>query len=181
VARITVLSPLVWLSDAGTRLDGATQTVNVGDTNAGTLGAGGTVGAAGLALATVARPEVELVDGANLAVGLDVRGASVTVRNLAIRGFGNAAGNCEPRRRARRLDRLGHPAREPRARHGRGRVLRSGRGGTLGRRPRAHRGLERRDPAQLADRLRAGRGRRAVHERQRLDAERAANRGQRPG
>jgi len=91
VARISVLSPLAWLSDASTRLDGATQTANVGDTNAGTLGAGGTVGAVGLVLATVPRPEVELVDGANLAVGLDVRGGSATVRNLAIRGFGNAA------------------------------------------------------------------------------------------
>jgi uncharacterized repeat protein (TIGR01451 family) len=92
VARINVLSTLPWVSDASTRLDGATQTANVGDTNAGALGAGGTVGAAGLALATVARPEVEIVDGANLAAGLDLRAASSTVRDLAVRGFGNATG-----------------------------------------------------------------------------------------
>ena len=66
---------------------------NVGDTNAGTLGAGGTVGAASLALGTAARPEVEIVDAASLAIGLDLQAANTTVRGLAISGFGNATSN----------------------------------------------------------------------------------------
>jgi uncharacterized repeat protein (TIGR01451 family) len=89
VARVVVQAPLPVFSDPNTALDGTTQTANVGDTNAGQLGAGGTVGAAGRVLATVARPEVELVDGAGLAVGLDVTAASTTLRGFAIAGFGN--------------------------------------------------------------------------------------------
>src|SRR5262249_11777176 len=50
-AVITLLSPLPGVTQSDTALDGTTQTVNVGNTNAGTLGTGGTVGVNGLALA----------------------------------------------------------------------------------------------------------------------------------
>lgn len=90
LARVTLASALPAFTDAATRLDGATQTANVGNTNAGTLGAGGTVGVDALALGTVQRPEVELRDGAALAIGLDLQGASVTIASLALYGFGNA-------------------------------------------------------------------------------------------
>jgi uncharacterized repeat protein (TIGR01451 family) len=93
VVSISLQSVLPALSDAGTRLDGSTQTTNVGETNAGTLGSGGTVGVDALALGTVARPEVEIRDGAALALGLDLQGANETVRSLAIYGFGNATGS----------------------------------------------------------------------------------------
>ena len=68
-------------------IDGTSQATNVGDTNAGFLGAGGTVGVDGLTLSQVARPEIELRDGAAVARGIDINAASVTVRGLAIYGF----------------------------------------------------------------------------------------------
>lgn len=93
VVRITLASALPALSDAATRVDGSTQTRHVGDTNALTLGTGGVVGADDLPLATLAAPEVEVRDGASLAIGFDLTGANVTLRGLAITGFGNAVGN----------------------------------------------------------------------------------------
>lgn len=91
VVRVTLASALPALADASTRIDGTTQTTNVGDTNAGVLGAGGSAGVDGIALGTLARPEVEIRDGAGLAIGLDVQGANVALANLAVLGFGNAA------------------------------------------------------------------------------------------
>ena len=91
VAAINVLSSLPAITDSNTNVHGGTQTANIGNTNAGSLGAGGTVGVDNLSLSIVARPEVQLVDGANLAVGLDAQANSTTIRALAIYGFGNAA------------------------------------------------------------------------------------------
>jgi uncharacterized repeat protein (TIGR01451 family) len=91
VLAIVPQSPLPAITDAGTRLDGATQTSDVGNTNPGALGSGGTVGVDGVALGTVARPEVEIRDGASLAIGVDLQAANGTVRAIAIYGFGNAA------------------------------------------------------------------------------------------
>ncbi len=68
-------------------IDGTTQTVNGGDTNPGVLGTGGLVGVDGLALSQVARPEITLVDGANITNGFNVTAANVTIRGLAIHGF----------------------------------------------------------------------------------------------
>lgn len=92
VARITLLSALPALTDAGTRVDGGTQTTNVGNTNAATFG-GATAGVDAVAVAGVAAPEVELRDGATLALGLDLQGANQAVARLALTGFGNAAGS----------------------------------------------------------------------------------------
>lgn len=91
VARIAVATTLPAITDALTRIDGGTQTTNVGNTNAGTLGTGGTVGASAGALAVVERPEVELRDAAGLALGLDLQAADLTLARLAIYGFGNAS------------------------------------------------------------------------------------------
>jgi uncharacterized repeat protein (TIGR01451 family) len=91
VAVINVLSSLPALTDSNTNLHGGTQTANIGNTNAGNLGAGGTVGVDNLSLSTVARPEVQLVDSATIAIGLDAQANNTTIRQLAIYGFGNAA------------------------------------------------------------------------------------------
>ncbi len=92
VANIVLATVLPAVTDANTTTDGATQTANVGNTNSGTLGAGGTVGVDRLALSNVQRPEVQITDGAtNLAIGLDLQGASETVRGVSIYGFGAAA------------------------------------------------------------------------------------------
>ncbi len=91
VIRIAPTGALPALTAASTRLDGSTQTTHVGDTNAGLLGAGGTVGVDALALATVAAPEVEIVDGGGGAVGLDLAAASLALVGFSIHGFGNAA------------------------------------------------------------------------------------------
>lgn len=60
VAVITLAAALPDLTSPSVRLDASTQTVNVGDSNAGTLGTGGTVGVDAIALPTFARPEVQL-------------------------------------------------------------------------------------------------------------------------
>ena len=93
VAVITLTSGPLVITGASTTIDGTTQTSNVGNTNAGTLGAGGTVGVDNLFLATVNRPEVQIVNGTSPAVtiGLDVQASSVTIRGLAIYGFGRVA------------------------------------------------------------------------------------------
>lgn len=46
-----------------------------------------------LALAAVARPEVEIRDGAGLALGLDLQGAGSVARGIAVTGFGNLPGH----------------------------------------------------------------------------------------
>ena len=89
VAVINTTSTPPALTDSATTITGATQTANVGNTNAGTLGAGGSAGVDALALTTVNRPEVQIVDAGGLALGLDLQAANLTVRAIAIHGFGN--------------------------------------------------------------------------------------------
>jgi CSLREA domain-containing protein len=86
VYTITLASLLPQLTGAVT-LDGTTQTTAIGDTNPGLLGTGGTVGVDALALGQVARPEIEIVDGGSVSVGLDLAAAGITVRGLAMQGF----------------------------------------------------------------------------------------------
>jgi uncharacterized repeat protein (TIGR01451 family) len=77
------------LTDAATRVDGGTQTANVGNTNPVTLGAGGAVGVDALALPSVSGPEVELRDAGGFTIGLDLQAANLVVTGLAIDRFGN--------------------------------------------------------------------------------------------
>lgn len=93
VVRITVLSALPPLTDAATRVDGGTQTSLVGDTNPALLGSGGVVGADDLANPALAGPEVEVRDGANLAVGFDLQAVSLALGRIAVLGFGNSPGS----------------------------------------------------------------------------------------
>ena len=100
--RVTVTSALGPITGAFTTVDGTAHSFTYGasgiavrDDNTGLLGAGGTVGVGGAAtLSQVARPELEIVDGAATGVidfGLNVQAADVTIRDLAIYGFGDAA------------------------------------------------------------------------------------------
>jgi uncharacterized repeat protein (TIGR01451 family) len=88
------------ITDSKTTIDGRTQTANIGNTNTAVLGVGGKVGIGtdGIAgtgdeldLSQVNGPEVQLGDGANLNLGIDIQANSTTVRGIAIYGFGNAA------------------------------------------------------------------------------------------
>jgi uncharacterized repeat protein (TIGR01451 family) len=101
VAVITPATLLPAIADAGTSVDGTTQTTNIGNSNAGVLGAGGNVGTGpngvdetsgttdDLVLSQTNRPEVQIQNGAGLAIGLDVRVAGTTLRGLSVVGFGN--------------------------------------------------------------------------------------------
>lgn len=94
VAIITLSSNLPAITDSNLTLDGTSQTTNIGNTNSGNLGTGGTVGVDGFTLSTVARPEVQINDGAlNLTLGIDLQAASATVRGISIYGFGTATNN----------------------------------------------------------------------------------------
>jgi uncharacterized repeat protein (TIGR01451 family) len=97
---VAIISPTTLLpafTDTYTTLDGRTQTINMGDSNSGLLGVGGTVGtgADGRAgtgdeptLSKVAAPEIEIRDGNNLSTGLELQANYVTVKGIAIHGFG---------------------------------------------------------------------------------------------
>jgi uncharacterized repeat protein (TIGR01451 family) len=92
VATFSVTGALPTVSNAGTVIDGTTQTANDGNTNSGTWGTGGTVGTTATALATINRPTVQLVGTSSVAKGLTISANNVTVRGLAISGFGTGGG-----------------------------------------------------------------------------------------
>jgi trimeric autotransporter adhesin len=91
VFKLNITSTLPAITAAGTILDGTTQTTAIGNTNTRVLGAGGTVGVDGLTLPTVPGPEIQIQDGGGLAVGLDIQASNVTIRGIAILGFGVTA------------------------------------------------------------------------------------------
>jgi hypothetical protein len=92
VAQIVVTSQLPAITDTSTLIDGTEQTTNVGDTNSGTLGAGGTVGVDSLGLSTVNKPEVQLSAAqGTIGLGIQISANNTTVKGLAIYGFGTAA------------------------------------------------------------------------------------------
>lgn len=94
VAQIIPASQLPGITDTNTAIDGTLQTTNVGDTNAGTLGVGGTVGVDQLALSTVNKPEVQLsAPQATITTGIKIQANNTTVRGLAIYGFGISSNN----------------------------------------------------------------------------------------
>ena len=91
VAVITLAGALTTVSGPSTRLDATTQTVNIGNTNSGTLGTGGTVGVDGVSLPTFPRPEVQLTAG-NTSVTLG--GTSSAIVGFALRqGYILISGN----------------------------------------------------------------------------------------
>ncbi len=93
VLRITCSSALPAFTDAATRLDGRTQTTNVGDTNPALVGTATPVGVDGVATAVLSGPEVELRGSAGVAIGLDLQATDLAVTDLTLLSFGAAAGN----------------------------------------------------------------------------------------
>ncbi|MCP3980130.1 MAG: right-handed parallel beta-helix repeat-containing protein [bacterium] len=102
VFTIGVGSLLDAITRAGTVIDGTTQAVNQFDTNPGLLGAGGTVGVGPdgkpgtgdeITLPQVAAPEVQVQDGATVTIGLRIQANNVTIRGLAMLGFGTTNGH----------------------------------------------------------------------------------------
>jgi hypothetical protein len=109
--QITVSSILPAITDANTTIDGTaysnTDGVTVRDTSAGSVGFSGSVGLGADATAStgddvtvlaVNSPELELVEvgAGQVDAGIDIQASTVTVRNLALHGFGNdtpASGN----------------------------------------------------------------------------------------
>ena len=79
VAVITLAGVLPVVSGSSTRLDATTQTFNIGNTNALTLGTGGTVGVDAISLPFFPGPEVQLNAGNTLLV--------LSSSNSAVLGF----------------------------------------------------------------------------------------------
>ncbi|MFV0388403.1 MAG: beta strand repeat-containing protein [Pyrinomonadaceae bacterium] len=89
VAIISATSVLPTISATNTSIDGTTQTANVGNTNSGVQGAGGTVGVSGNSFSTVDKPEVQVSTTlTTLTSGLAIGASNTTVRGLAVTGFG---------------------------------------------------------------------------------------------
>jgi len=85
VAVITLASALPQITGTLT-LDGTSQTTNVGNTNSGTLGVGGTAGVDAVTLSTVNRPEVEISVPSSAGHGLNIAASSTAISGLAIHG-----------------------------------------------------------------------------------------------
>jgi len=93
VARIALQSALPAITGAATRVDGGTQTTNVGNTNLVTLGGGLTVGVDALAISPMSGPELELRGSPGIAIGFDVQAPDVALSRMAMLGIGTAAGS----------------------------------------------------------------------------------------
>jgi parallel beta-helix repeat protein len=103
VAKILVKTALPAIADSDTIIDGATQTTNVGNTNAAILGSGATVGLNGDSISKVNGPEIEIRPDSSIPNGTIVTGLSIfsntgtvsntTITNIAIDGFGTSASN----------------------------------------------------------------------------------------
>ena len=85
VASITLASALPTLTGASTRLDATTQTVNIGNTNTGTLGTGGTVGVDAISLPAFPRPEVQLNCDASGTTPVTLAASSQSIVGFALR------------------------------------------------------------------------------------------------
>ena len=88
-------SVLPAVTDTFTSIDGTTQTVNIGDTNPGLLGTGGTVGYINtLTLTQVPKPEVQIkgtgvgATGTTAGFGLILNANNSTLRGVSMLGFG---------------------------------------------------------------------------------------------
>jgi hypothetical protein len=84
-AVITLASALPVISGTNTSVDGTTQTNDVGDTNFGLVGTGGTVGVSGIALPRFNRPEVVISAAATQLSG---SGSPVYIKGLAVSNGG---------------------------------------------------------------------------------------------
>jgi parallel beta-helix repeat protein len=83
VAVITLATALPTVTGASTRLDASTQTTNIGNTNSGTLGTGGSVGVDNVFLPQFERPEVQLNGAAGGTVTLG--GTAQAIVGFALR------------------------------------------------------------------------------------------------
>lgn len=81
---ISLASPLPALTDGGTRILGFTQTASAGDTNMGTVGSGGTVGASAVVLPLVDRPEIAIDANGLPALVIDALASDILIEGLAI-------------------------------------------------------------------------------------------------
>jgi hypothetical protein len=84
VAQITLATALPTLASSATRLDATTQTVNIGNTNAGTLGSGGTVGVVPETLPLLQRPEVQ-INAAASGTPVTISGSGSAIHGFAVR------------------------------------------------------------------------------------------------
>src|SRR6185295_16717847 len=97
VAVIPLAAALTTVSGSNIRLDATTQTVNVGNDNAGTLGTGGSVGVDGIPLPTFQRPEVQLTANDTVVTlggtGDAILGFALRQGYIALTGDGGLARN----------------------------------------------------------------------------------------
>ncbi len=92
VAQINVAS-LLAVTGPYTSIDGTTQSQNIGNTNTGNLGAGGTVGVVAATLPTVPAPEVQLrpQTAGSLPTAVTLAASNVQFRGLSVYGFGQSS------------------------------------------------------------------------------------------
>jgi trimeric autotransporter adhesin len=88
VFRINITSVLPHITD-GVVIDGESQAINIGNTNAGFMGPGGTVGVQNIALGQVQRPEIEIVTSQLIPQVFQIDAPDVTIRGLAMYGGSN--------------------------------------------------------------------------------------------
>jgi hypothetical protein len=86
---IRIQSTLPDVKASGLVIDGNTQTLFTANTNTALLGTGGEVGVEGLTLDKVEGAEIEIVGKRNIKHGLKIDAPGISIKNIAILGFGS--------------------------------------------------------------------------------------------
>lgn len=91
VYTITVSTDLLpAINRKGLTIDGLSQKQFTSNSNSFQFGSGGTVGVDALNLPQVDGPEIEIIDGGNFRAGLIINNKDISIKGLAVSGFGNA-------------------------------------------------------------------------------------------
>lgn len=87
-ASISLATALPTITRNNLRLDATTQTVNIGNTNAGTAGSGGSVGVLGTSFPRFNRPEIQIADAAFIFTGVSqaIHGFALPRGSIAVSG-----------------------------------------------------------------------------------------------
>lgn len=93
VVTVQLVATLPAITGAATRIDGRTQTTNVGNTNPALLSGSSLVGTDAIAVASLNGPEIEVRGAAGVAIGLDVQATDVALSDVAVLSTAGAPGN----------------------------------------------------------------------------------------
>ena len=90
IVTLNLVSALPAVTGPATRIDGATQTTNIANSNPAILSGSSTVGTDALSVVSLPGPEVELRGTNSIALGFDIQANDVAIANLAVLAVGSS-------------------------------------------------------------------------------------------